>query len=366
MKQKITCIIFALLMAISCVFPANTTFYANQTSNTSENLTCDIDVSNLMPCIESVISDENCSEYSSDDFESLFIGNAIHTYELLENGHINATDFVYYPVFSNERLLFLVLKKDDGLVQMTQGFTDVLSNYLGQNVAIIYDIDEAYVLSEDTKTMEVAYKYSENVETRANLLQISESIENSVTWTKLERYVSIELASNQVNPRYDPIMPTVTLPVPVRLQLPYENICWAASTAAIGNYLTDSSYVPVYIAIQLHGNSYFNKGATLAQSIKMLKSIYGITYSSYSTTTAPTESRIYTNISAGYPLYGRWEVSSGSTHQTVIRGINHTSGYIYVMDPMQGYVTASKSNGEFYYVAETGQTLKLIGYASKS
>ena len=363
MKKKVISTWCVMAMFVISIFVDSTIVYARPVVAETYVVEND-DREKILSCIEAVIADVECLDYDSSDFETMFIGNAISTYEVLLNEELQQKDFVYYPVFNEEEILFLVLVKEDGFVQMTQGFVDVLSDYEGEDVAIVYDKDESYVLIRDFEEKIVAYEYSQDVEERGDLLESFEIIEETISWTSLERNDTIELEDSIIQPRYDAVMPTVTLLVPKVLQSPYDYICWAASTASIGNYLTGNSYTAVEVARALYGSS-FNYTASLEDSTDVLRSKYGVAYNYYSYTTAPSESKIYTNVSAGYPMYGRWQVSTGATHQTVIRGINHASGLIYVMDPLQGYVTASESDWRFSYVGTTGEMFTLIGYASK-
>ena len=154
---------------------------------------------------------------------------------------------------------------------------------------------------------------------------------------------------------------SATLSVSVVSQLPYSNICWAASVACIGNYLTSSSYTAVDVAKTVYGTN-FNQTASAETALGALKNIYGVGYTYH--VSVPSDDTIYNNLSKGYPIYSLWSYSSGN-HATVIRGVL-TNSYVMVMDPEFGFTTAWKNSGVYSYVSGySGVTLELFAYGSK-
>lgn len=78
----------------------------------------------------------------------------------------------------------------------------------------------------------------------------------------------------------------------------------------------------------------------LSEAIAWLSEVYGVQYPQEVTQYPPTKYNIHDNISAGYPVFGRWDGGSWN-HATVIRGVSVVYDYISMMDPEAGYVTVS-------------------------
>lgn len=145
-------------------------------------------------------------------------------------------------------------------------------------------------------------------------------------------------------------------------QNPPSSICWAASMACIGNYLTSYSYSAKTFAQKVYGTSDWNKAASTATAVSGLKNVYGVSY--IAGVGRPSTSKIQSNINAGYPVYATWSYSGGR-HATVVRGYSEISS-IYVMDPEFGFTTATYKLSGFQYVSGySGVTLTLDGYAAK-
>lgn len=310
-----------------------------------------------------VFQDNGYRETIIGDSKNVKIGNCIEIYEVLKGDIIVEMEMDYYPVFV-DGIIRCGLYKWENQVQMLEGYAEILNECKGNEVAIVLGENRSYVLDKTDGQVMEAYSYTDGIGNREDITVASNLIYNeNIEYSKLSEIYDVSLDEMGISLLADGVMPTVAISVPRILQTS-SNICWAASTASIGNYFTDYNYSAEYVARAKYGSNY-NQPASLTVSRSMLSSLYNVSFSKQSTTTAPTEERIYNNISSGCPLYGRWSCSSGSTHQTVIRGINHTSGYIYVMDPLQGNVIAYGAGSNFSYTGTSGYTFTLIGYASK-
>lgn len=353
--------VISLISAVVLCFSISTNAFAAsdcEIINHGPNL--DAEIEELLPYLCTVASDAENLGYKSEEFDSLCVGLPIHAYEYLSTGTLRETDFVFYPIFSDNELLFMMLKKDDGLIHMTQAFCDLFSNYLNDDILIIYDIDNSYIVDRESYGLQIAYTFDASSDERGDLLGMPNDLHSAgIVWTRLSGYREVTLESS-AQPCYDPIMPPVYLEVPKVLQY-FSQLCWAASTASIGNFLTGERYTAPEIATEKFGVD-FNHGASVQDSTDMLLQIYGIAYPYFSDDRASCDKTIYNNISAGYPLFGVWLCSNGVYHQTVIRGINRPVG-IYIMDPLQGFVTAQKSIDGYSYVGASGYTFTLKGYS---
>lgn len=322
-----------------------------------------INTEKMLPILCNVAIDAESWGIEKQDFDSLYIGQPIQAYEYLHTGTLQRMDFVYYPIFSRNDILFLVLENEDGTFQVTQAFANILSQYLNEQIVFVYDINEIYITCANVEKTQVAYEFEATSENRGDISGVSEiPFSACCEFVSLAQHQAIPPLSQVAQPTYDPLNPPITLLVPQVLQQ-YAYTCWAASTASIGNYLTGKSYSDYDIAYAKFGLSY-NQGATLTDSVDMLKRIYGIVYQNYEYTNPPTWARIYDNLSENYPLYGRW-ICEGYTHQTVIRGANRSTNYLSLMDPGQGLVSSYWANGVFTFRSVGGYTWTCIGYASK-
>lgn len=292
--------------------------------------------------LEDLICDSNfmCS-YSSR--KALEIGNEIKVYEVERDNTLIEAEYSLFPIFVNGTIKYTICK-GEGVVQISSEFANDINKHKNEHISIVNDKQAVYIFKQETKGIIKILNISEPVDTRG-ILDVA-NIPNNVNANMVEPIYDATYKLTHVAIKSDSIIPTITLAAPVVLQK-YSNICWAASVASVGNYLTKKSYSAVDVAKGYLGKD-FNHSKTLEDSKNALKKMYNISYKHYSYNTPPDEMKIYNNLSAGYPLIGRWKTSS-STHQTVIRGIKHTSGCIYVMDPEQGYVIAYGNGNKFSY-----------------
>ncbi len=119
-------------------------------------------------------------------------------------------------------------------------------------------------------------------------------------------------------------------------QNPVSNICWAASTACITNYLLGGSRTAISVAQDYYGTSNYNQELSLDLQDDVLNS-YGLNYSYRSQ--VPTDGIIYKNITRDFPIQATFVWNAGF-HSVVIYGCNIISGYISVMDPEFGFLSS--------------------------
>ena len=293
-----------------------------------------------------------------------YLGEEIPAYEYKEEGSIEEI-MQFYPIFKGEELAYFAIiaeDEDGGHVQISDVFVSELKQQKTNmgNIAFVYDTKGCYIISDGkvfcAKTYEIENPYrgrldftDEDILQQVKLLQAGKLVKKEI--------INIDAAAESKGL-------TAYLNVPFVSQEPPSNLCWAASVACIGNYLTGYSYTAPYIALYVYG-SYYNQGATLSTALNALLSKYSINYIFSSATSAPSDSLIYNNLSAGYPVYSIWTWYSGS-HATVIKAIS-TGTYVIVMDPEYGMSTAYKASGVYkYYSGYSGVQLKLCGYGAKT
>lgn len=295
--------------------------------------------------------------------EQVFLGKPICSYELV-NGAVVKTNISYIPIFVEKELLcFAILSEssDGSTIQLTGGFVDKLGspNEIGA-IALLYDRKNCYLISDNG--VQLIYE-SENVVQYRSALGSGTCL-NLSNMVLTELYPLFAFDSELITASRS----AITLQVPIVPQY-NTNLCWAASTASIGNYLTTHNYTAYDIAVSVFGSQNWDQTADFITSFQALYNNYGISYVYYANFTAPSDSTIYNNIINGYPMYGRWLIADGAGnsygyHRTVISGIDIGS-YIYVMDPNFGYTIAQFSGGYYNYVwYGTIATLYLTGYGS--
>ena len=150
-----------------------------------------------------------------------------------------------------------------------------------------------------------------------------------------------------------------------------DNLCWAASIAAVGNYLTGSSYTVADVCYAYPGYIPSDYGMiSMFLVCHALQQRYpSISYPSYSDNYVPSGTYMYANLSNNYPMFGCFQFQYGSDigyHCCVIRGINNNTGKLYIIDPHYGYQAVNKSGGVYSYESQYDNRIyTLIGYGAK-
>ncbi len=268
-----------------------------------------------------------------------------------------------YPIFRSGSVVLFAYEiqqgNDQPIIQLTECFTKELTKYCttDDRIALLYDAKKCYILSTNGATELCTFSYS--VDSRSDY---STSItSDALTYSKVVYTELVGKSPLNYSHTAGVARSSASLIVPFVSQNPPSNICWAASIACIGNYLTSYSITAISIAQSVYGSNW-NQGASTSTALDALYNVYWIRYSYYANT-APTDSRIYNNISGGYPVYSRWRWTNGY-HAGVIRGIE-TGSYVLVMDPEYGFIVANKSSTVYSYVSGySGVTLTLAGYGS--
>ena len=137
-------------------------------------------------------------------------------------------------------------------------------------------------------------------------------------------------------------------------QRPYENLCWAATTASIVNYLKGRNITAETVARTYLGSNFDVELAYILEPSVL--NMFGVNNYTYGNR-VPSSGVILNNIQSGYPIMANFQHSSGG-HIVALYGINVTGGYLYVMDPYHGFcsTTYSASAGHTYYWPNGGAT----------
>ncbi len=346
--KKICKILLALVLVIS--LSSNTIVYAGSFDN---NLGLSVTTKEkLNEQLFFLYLDAENFGMTPDNFDELYIGAPIHSYECIDCS-LQELDFLSYPIFWNNKIILFMNERTDGeeaSISLTQCYAEELTEYYlsGDAVALIYDAEKCYVMSEDDTQVISVFGY--NIASRNN---ISECNLENIVLSELLPVENVEYTGLAARASY------AYLAVPSVLQGDYI-ICWAASAACIGNYLTSYNYTAVDIAKAQHGED-FNREGGIYEADLRLQYTYDILYPYSSESNPLTDSTIYKNLIEGYPIYAKWTMSDGNYHAMVIRGIL-TDSYILIMDPNTGFCVVDKSGTTYSYVDKAGNTLTFMGY----
>lgn len=360
--KKMSALILALLISISLPFSV--------LAASSQNV-------NFFPK-DKIISSLNYIEPNKElyglagvDFYSLSIGNPILAYEYA-NKQVNLLDFYLYPLLENNNLVaFALIDQQTNSVQITTSLVNEIATFLDKNktFALIYDDQSCYAYSDGG--LQVLTK-SELKDSRRNTIDTKDikgllknvKINSYSPKDQLEYYstfnnanINLIDAANASNAASQYISCSVSYVT----QNPPSNYCWASSMACIGNYIKNKSYTGIQVAQYVYGSTNYNQGATPDIAINALYGLYNIAY--VYNGSVPSDSTIVSNLTWGHPLYSTWSWTSGS-HACVISGINALSGYITVMDPESGFVSASTNGSTYTYISvHSAVRLTLYGYS---
>lgn len=291
---------------------------------------------------------------SQTDFDKLYIGDPFYSYECI-GGSLQELDVLTYPIFcDNKIVLFCVenTKDEEYFVQLSNGFTEELTNFFisETEIALVYDNEKCYIVSENG--IETLSSAGVQLDYRDRL---DECQQENIIFSKLQPMEKVEYTGIKTRASH------AYLSIPLVLQGDY-NICWAASVASIGNYIASKNYTAIDIAKSYYGDD-FNYGLEVNTAMDVLDKVYGTKYYSSKTETL-SDSMIYYNLMAGYPVYAKW-MSGYNSHATVIRGIM-TDSYMQIMDPNSGFVVVNKSGDTYSYYCNTlGITWTYSGHGAR-
>lgn len=296
---------------------------------------------------EAVIISLNNIESHKDDFfgrtglefEKIQIGSCIYGYEYVENEYREIIK--YFPLFYDNELIAFASSMDGIHYQLETKMAEDISDRDVRNCAFIYAADGCY-LYEGVR-YDLLKSYDSSFEDR----MIFEGQIDNIEIKLCDLYHKEELGYVKMcKPR---IQTYFCCNVPYVTQLPNMLICWAATTATISNYLNGTNYTAEQVAKEYYGEVNYNRTVKTSVLAGLLKNKYNLDYTYKSEHLK--SSVIYNNIVNGYPIAGIFIYTQNNQekgHVSTIYGVNIISGYIVVMDPSVGSVTAY-GNGDDKY-----------------
>lgn len=226
------------------------------------------------------------------------------------------------------------------------------SGLFEEEIALLYDKEDAYIITKETSR--VLYNYGYSIETRDVFVEDNNYARNDVVYTKLSKVACLNYHPNMARAS------SAYLSVPMVYQGEGTDICWAASMACIGNYLTSSNYTAEDVARAYYGNEDWNRGATTSQAVAALYQVYNVEYEKREN--VPSDTVLYSNLLEGYPIYAYWD-ANGLKHATVIRGIV-TGSYIQIMNPASSFMVAYKSGDTYTYVGVNSSVTNILQHCA--
>lgn len=297
---------------------------------------------------------------SAIDFSEFKIGNPIWSYV-----YVNDTFEILremYPITDQNDKLVLWAIEDNGKFQITSALVNEINGviYSDKPFCIVYDFNSCYLYINDTFILLSTSAFED--ESRDVLNPDSVLKPNNFETTRLDENVDLEYISDTTSSVFTAFSTPIYFSTNVKntSQLPHDKICWAAVVASIVNCRLGGSRTAVQVA-QQHTGSQTNFNQTASTSaMPGLLSHYGVSSYTHKSSQYPFDNVILKNIQAGFPLYGSFHWSNGF-HAGTLYAINVIGGYLYVMDPMVGFVTATPASGtaRYRYVGSNGHTLTL-------
>lgn len=284
------------------------------------------------------------------DFSQLFICTPVNTYCLINNRFVE--DVRLYPIMYKGETVFFALENCGGF-QITTAMVDVLNEYIvgGMDFCLVYDRNACYLYIEGSFSKLVTSEVP--IENR-DILDVEDSVSDN---NELETLRQNNVLPLDYDRRVERAETYIGCNVAYVKQEPGTDICWAAAVACIVNYKTKSSLTATDVVLDYGTGSSGLKDVFIPSVFEK----YGLIYSFREA--APSNNVISNNLRQDYPVYGSFIVNASSRHSTVIYGINVVGGYIYIMDPLIGFTSATMQNGKYAYVNPTNLSVLTLDRA---
>lgn len=274
------------------------------------------------------------------DFSQLYISAPVHTYCYMNDRFVDGVEL--YPImYGGQTVLFAL--EDDGRFQITTAMVEVLNEYIirGVDFCLVYDRNNCYMYTNGEFT--ILMKSEEAIEERG-ILDVDGDVLSNMELETARLSGETVLGYRQNLERAETY---IGCNVGYVKQDPGTDICWAAAVACIVNYRIKSNLSAMDVVSDYGGGTAGLKDTF----IPAVFGKYGLSYSFQET--APSNNVISNNLRQDYPIYGSFIVNTDSRHSAVIYGINVVGGYIYIMDPLIGFTSATMQNGKYAYVNPT-------------
>ncbi|QHI71740.1 papain-like cysteine protease family protein [Aminipila terrae] len=318
-------------------------------------------VTNLL---ENIYSERDMYGLEDISFDNLYLGEKISAYQE-QNNELKEISVAYYPILENDKVVAIasVIYDEAGtpMVQIGRRFASELQAFTEKRadsnlVALVFDeTGQVLYASDIEKNYDCIDTFikdtGDDITTYTNELQaepvsLFESINSKdIEFTQIKSEIKLDLKQKEecqdiYNYNSDSNNTLLSrankdskyLNVPIVLQGDYF-LCWAASAASVGNYMTGKSYTAKNIAKKMDIG--YNDGGGIKDAKRALKNVYSITTNRASSAPAFTTT-IMNQIQSGNPIWAGFGANDGSLgHAVVLRGYSSSSqgAALSYMDP---------------------------------
>lgn len=277
-------------------------------------------------------------------FTNLRISERITVYEYLPTGFCQISNA--YFLLQNDEIITMAYEVDDLKYQFMTMLSQFIAATNEKSFAIVYDKNGCFVFNGES-FIEVYRNNIGSVEGRGNVYSASDTEKIALQLGNIEQSESLQYVQNSLQTR---AQTNYICSVSYVTQNPYENLCWAASTAMIANYVNGTSYTAVQVATEFFNGNFQDHTAGHGEATtNMNEAPYYLDYENYEY--VPSSNVLVRNIRNGYPIYALFDdAMEARYHACVMYGINTIAGRIMIMDPTFGSTTCYlDSNGDYYY-----------------
>jgi len=225
-------LIFSFLCNANVV-QANETIQKDEKINAIEELLSTIDLQ------------KNLFELSDVDFSKLYLGNQIPAYCVLENGTVDESEILIYPlIYNNEWVATIDVYYDTNnnlIAQISRDYIETVNDNrinISAGIGLLFDNKNAYIYSDNNYySVKGTYSY---VCGRGSIESINATNRIDTIPIEIMYQLNVEKPLNIQQDR-SLMISSKALWVPSVVQS-LTNSCWAASTASILSYLTGTTY----------------------------------------------------------------------------------------------------------------------------
>lgn len=281
----------------------------------------------IASCLGYVESQKELWGIGDVNFEDLYLGEAVQTYEYLADGFSPCVSM--YPLICGDDIVLWAIETGESY-QITTELTYSISDYIDADTefSIVYAADGSYLYTGGEFVLLSEYGGDSNREALCGDESGGGLTLSSISESEPLNYCGIE--AHAANTLYDCDVDCIAQQ--------YNNLCWAASCASILNYVCGTNYTAVSLAQSHFGSTVldeFNQGIYPDEVSEILASYGGIAYTYKSV--APSALVVLKNIKADYPIYGGFRNANNTfSHGCVIYGINTSTETFFIMDPNNG------------------------------
>lgn len=343
MKSRFLCILLVV-----CLFSMSISISVHAESGHIEGI------------IESLREIEPQKEYvglGEVDFSELKIGEEIQVYDY--TGEAFEESWIGFPLFNDNELVAIMFHVRDSHYQLMNGLAEQISLANCNSLAIVYDRNGCNIFDGEKMTL--------ILETRLDNPEMGILPEESAEEYNDLKLADLTISSNlgytaSIQPR---VQTTYSIGItPVYQQL--TNICWAASTACISNYLKGTNLTSVKVAEDYYGRTTdLNYREAIENVYYYFREIFPNENYIYDGS-VPSDSALLSNMMNSKPIYGSFRSTLTQYYHAVVVYGYSLNGYIWVMDPEFGNTMATKihwseTETSYSYVSSTsGQELEFI------